>query len=162
MLPLRSRQDDNRHDLRIVGLLIMLALSRDDGWQERQAAPIQMSHRLCEKNDKHYSSKAREVKILRYAFMLTVNTRQAHAVAEDMTIAAFWEQRYLPYCKETLQLTGRPRKKPSTIRGYEQIWRQHLKSHFGNITLQEYEAHMGTQFLQSLTGTQGKATLKHI
>ena len=124
--------------------------------------PIQKSHRLCEKNDKYYSSKAREVKLLRDAFMLTVNTRQAHAVGEDMTIAAFWENRYLPYCKETLQLTGRPRKKPSTIRGYEQIWRQHLKSHFGNITLQEYEAHMGTQFLQSLTGTQGKATLKHI
>jgi hypothetical protein len=59
-------------------------------------------------------------------------------------------------------LTARTRKKPSTIRGYEQIWRQHLKSHFGNITLQEYEAHMGTQFLQSLTGSQGKATLKHI
>jgi hypothetical protein len=82
--------------------------------------PIQKSHRLCEKNDKYYSSKAREVKLLRDAFMLTVNTRQAHAIAEDMTIAAFWERRYLPYCKETLQLTGRPRKKPPTIRGYEQ------------------------------------------
>ena len=124
--------------------------------------PIQKSHRLCEKNDKYYSSKARAVKLLRDAFMLTVNTRQARTVGEDMTIAAFWDYRYVPYCKETLQLTGRPRKKPSTIRGYEQIWRQHLKSHFGNITLQEYEAHMGTQFLQSLTSTQGKATLKHI
>lgn len=124
--------------------------------------PVQKSHRLCEKNDKYYSSKARAVKLLRDAFMITVNTRQAHAVREDMSIAAFWENRYLPYCKEILQLTGRPRKKPSTIRGYEQIWRQHLKSHFGSISLQEYEAHMGTQFLQSLTGTQGKATLKHI
>jgi hypothetical protein len=76
--------------------------------------PIQKSHRLCEKNDKYYSSKARQG-LLRDAFMLTVNTRQAHAIAEDMTITAFWERRYLPYCKETLQLTGRPRKKPSTI-----------------------------------------------
>jgi hypothetical protein len=108
------------------------------------------SHRLCGKNDKYYSSKARDVKLLRDAFMLTVNTRQAHAIAEDMTIVAFWEQRYLPYCKETLQLTARPRKKPSTIPGYERIWRQHLKAHFANITLQEYEAQMGTQFLQSL------------
>jgi hypothetical protein len=74
MLPLRSKQDDNRHDLRIVGLILCLVLSRDDGWQERQAAPIQMSHRLCEKNDKYYSSKAREVKRLRYAFVLTVDT----------------------------------------------------------------------------------------
>ena len=39
--------------------------------------PIQKSHRLCGKNDKYYSSKAREVKLLRDAFMLTVNTRQA-------------------------------------------------------------------------------------
>jgi hypothetical protein len=29
------------------------------------------------------------VKLLRDAFMLTVNSRQAHAVAEDMAIAAF-------------------------------------------------------------------------
>jgi hypothetical protein len=42
---------------------------------ERRAAPIQMSHRFCEKNDKYYSSKAREVKLLRYAFILTVDTR---------------------------------------------------------------------------------------
>jgi hypothetical protein len=32
---------------------------------------------------------AMEVKLLRDAFMLTVNSRQAHAVAEDMAIAAF-------------------------------------------------------------------------
>ena len=81
--------------------------------------------------------------------MLTVKTRRPRPAGEGMAIAVFWESRYLPYCKETLQLTGRPRKKPSTIRGYEQIWRQHLKSHFGNITLQEYEAHMGTQLLQT-------------
>jgi hypothetical protein len=46
--------------------------------------PIQKFHRLCEKNDKYYSGKAREVKLPRDAFMLTVNARQANAVAEDM------------------------------------------------------------------------------
>lgn len=46
--------------------------------------PIQKSHRLCEKNDRYYSSKAREVTLLRAAFMLTVNARQANAGAEDM------------------------------------------------------------------------------
>src|SRR5216684_3893977 len=48
------------------------------------------------------------------------------------------------------------------LRDYKQIWRQHLKSHFGNLTLQEYAPHTGTVFLDSLTGTQGKATLRHI
>jgi len=127
-----------------------------------KARPVQKSHRLCEKNDKYYSSKAKAVKLLRDEFMLTIGSRQGRSVAEDMRVTDFWELRYLPYCNETLQLTGRPRKKPSTVRGYKQIWRQHLKSHFGNITLQEYEPRLGTMFLQSLTGTQGKATLKHI
>ncbi len=123
--------------------------------------PIQKTHKLCEKNDKFYSTKAAAVKRKRDEFMLTVSPRQQPR-GEDMSVATFWEQRYLPYCKEVLQLTGRPRKKPSTIRGYQQIWTQHLKSHFGNITLQEYEPDMGTQFLQTLTGSQGKTTLKHI
>jgi integrase len=61
-----------------------------------------------------------------------------------------------------VQLTRKARKKPSTVRGYKQIWNQHLQAHFGKMTLQDYEPFMGTQFLQSLTGTQGKNTLKHI
>jgi hypothetical protein len=43
------------------------------------------------------------------------------AGAEDMSVADFWEQRYLPYCEEIVQLTGQPRKMPSTVRGYKQI-----------------------------------------
>jgi integrase len=81
--------------------------------------------------------------------------------AEDMRVVSFWE-RYLLYCEEIMTLTGKSRKKPSTVRGYRQIWRQHLSLHFRELTLQEYEPRMGTQFLQSMTGTQGKNTLKHI
>ena len=50
--------------------------------------PVQKFHRLCGKNDKYHSSKAREVKLLRDAFMFTVNTRQARTVGEGMTIVA--------------------------------------------------------------------------
>jgi hypothetical protein len=110
--------------------------------------PVQKTHRLCEKSDKFYSIKAAAVKRLRDEFMLTVTHRQQLS-GEDMSVAAFWEQRYLPYCKEVLQLTGRPRKKPSTIRGYKQIWHQHLKSHFRNITLQESRSQSCTPCLTS-------------
>jgi integrase len=48
------------------------------------------------------------------------------------------------------------------MRGYKQIWNQHLKSHFGKLTLQEYEPALGTAFLASLTGTQNKNTIRHI
>jgi integrase len=131
-----------------------------DGEQQR----VQRSHRLCEKNEKYYARNAKSVKLLRNAFMQTVNVQQASGrpAQQDMSISDFWEQRYLPYCEEIVQLTGRTRKKPSTVRGYKQIWNQHLKAHFGKMTLQDYEPFLGTQFLQSLTGTQGKNTLKHI
>jgi integrase len=125
---------------------------------------VQRSHRLCEKSEKYYARNAKSVKLLRNDFMQKVNTQQAsgRSTQQDMTISDFWEREYLPYCEDILPLTGKARKKPSTVRGYKQIWKQHLAQHFGKITLQEYEPSMGTQFLQSLTGTQGKTTLKHI
>jgi integrase len=123
----------------------------------------QVSHFLCEKDDRHYSAKAKSVKLLRDEFMLKINSQPGqNRSSQDMRIADFWEHQYLPYCEEILPLTGRPRKKPSTVRGYKQIWRQHLKAHFGTMTLREYEPDTGTQFLQSLTATQSKTTLKHI
>jgi integrase len=99
--------------------------------------------------------------------MLKINSQQAsnRTVQQDMRIAAFWEQRFLPYCEEIMQVgerVGQPRMKPSTLRGFKQIWRQHLKPHFGNLTLQEYEPRLGNQFLRGLTSTQNRNTLKHI
>jgi integrase len=118
-------------------------------------------HRLCVKKTEHRTEKS--VRDVRDKIMQTVNAAQSHGTPQqDMSIVDFWEQRYLPYCEEIVQLTGKARKKPSTVRGYKQIWNQHLNAHFGKMTLQRYEPFMGTQFLQSLTGTQGKNTLKHI
>jgi len=96
--------------------------------------------------------------------MLKINQGQQsrHIHHQEMRIADFWEHCYLPYLEEVVTLTGKPRKKPSTVRGYKQIWNQHLKAHFANRTLREYEPFMGTQFLQTLTSTQSKVTIKHI
>jgi integrase len=129
-----------------------------------QEKRVQRSERLCEKSEKYYSTKTKAVNLLRDAHMLTVNSEQASGRPnrQDMTVVDFWEQRYLPFCEEIIQLTGKTRKKASTVRGYKQIWKQHLNAHFGKKTLQDYEPYMGTQFLQSLTGTQGRATLKHV
>jgi integrase len=124
---------------------------------------VQRSHFLCVKDDRHRSKSDRSVKLLSREFMLGINSQQSEQAPDrDMRVTDFWERRYLPYCEEIVQLTGQPRKTPATVRGYKQIWRQHLKSHFANLTLQEYAPHMGTAFLESLTGTQGKATLRHI
>lgn len=84
------------------------------------------------------------------------------ATPGEMRIVDFWEQHYLPYLEKVLPLTGQPRRKASTIRGFKQIWKQHLKGHFGETMLKDYEPAMGKRFLRSLTSTQGKTTLKHI
>jgi integrase len=80
----------------------------------------------------------------------------------EMRVVDFWEQKYLLYIEAVLPLTGQPRRKASTIRGFKQIWKQHLKGHFGDTMLKDYEPAMGKRFLRSLTSTQGKTTLKHI
>jgi integrase len=126
-----------------------------------KARRVQRSKRLCEKSHVYYSKNSKAVKLKRDEFMLTVNSKQASR-GTPTRITDFWEQRYLPYCIEVLPLTGRPRKKASTLRGFKQIWRQHLSGHFGTMLLEEYEPHMGTAFLERLTGTQSKNTLRHI
>jgi hypothetical protein len=111
---------------------------------------------LVREGGKHYARACKAVKLLRDEYMLKINQGQQTASPhqQQMRIADFWEHRYLPYCEEIVTLTGKPRKKPSTGRGYKQVWNQHLKAHFGNVALWEYEPFMGTQFLQSLTSTQ--------
>lgn len=131
-----------------------------------QPQRVQHSEKLCEKNHKYYARNAKAVKLLRDDFMNKLNQQNGpHAAnrAVDMPIVDFWEKQYLPYCEAVLPLTGLPRKKPSTVRGYKQIWHQHLKKHFGTMTLQEYnDPSLGTQFLESLTATQNKNTIRHI
>src|SRR5256884_307008 len=84
--------------------------------------------------------------------MRRVNVAQANE--QDMRIVDFWEQRYLPFVRQNM--------KPSTLRGYLQIWNQHLNVHFADISLQSYRTHFGSQFLLALTKTQGRRTLNHI
>src|SRR3989442_13537565 len=117
-----------------------------------QARRVQRSQLLCHKDDKHYSTKCKAVKLLRDEFMRRVNVSQANE--QDMAVADFWEQPYLPFVQTNM--------KASTVRGYLQIWNQHLKNHFADMTLQSYRTHVGSSFLLSLTKTLGRRTLNHI
>jgi integrase len=123
---------------------------------------VRRSHFLCHKDDRHRSKSDRAVKMLSREFMATVNAQADAQPGQDVRISDFWERVYLPHCEEIKQLTGQPRKTPATVRGYKQIWNQHLKAHFGTMLFRDYAPHMGTKFLDSLTGKQGKATLRHI
>jgi integrase len=87
--------------------------------------------------------------------MATINTQvPGNPPQQDITIAGFWEQTYLPFIKENL--------KPSTVQGYQQVWNQHLKDHFITKTLREYKTPMGSVFLTGLAKKFGKRTVQHI
>ena len=118
------------------------------------AKRVQRSHLLCRKDNKYFSKTCKAVKLKRDGFMRTVNAASGQAHEQDMKVTDFWEQHYLPFVQENM--------KPSTVSGYKQIWSQHLKAHFGEMTLQGYRTHGGSQFLLGLTKTQGRRTLNHI
>ncbi len=116
---------------------------------------------LCRRDDLHRSKKS--VLPLRDEFMRTVNQENGQKKpSKDMKIVTFWNQYLKHYGEEIVPLTGATRMKPSTLRGYKQIWSQHLKTHFGEMTVQEYTPKIGTRFLRTLAATQCKTTLKHI
>jgi hypothetical protein len=111
---------------------------------EGQTVRKQRSHRLCSKDRStgHGSKSATAVRALCEDFMRSINQHRqdAHSLEQDMMVASFWESIYLPHCEKVLPVTGQPRLKASTLRGYKGIWEKHLKKHFGTVTLQRYDS----------------------
>src|SRR6266446_10857108 len=66
-----------------------------------KATRAQRSSRLCEKDDKYHSRTCKAVKQKSAEHKETVNSQTAPV--NDQTIAAFWEQKYLPFASENLR-----------------------------------------------------------
>jgi integrase len=122
---------------------------------------------LAPVNREHNSASCRAIRLLRQKHMMGV-TLTPRNTAKDIRVVDFWEHHYLPYC-DAADETTKPSEKwkgtgmrASTVRGFKQVWKQHLKDHFGNATIQTYRAEAARRFLQSLKTKLGKNTLKHI
>jgi integrase len=115
----------------------------------------QKSHRLCTKdrNTGHGSTSAKAVVMQCEDFMRTVNSDVPKPKA--LTVVDFWDNTYLPFITEN-------NLKPSTLLGYQQIWNQHLKAHFGTTALNDYRTPLMTNFLTQLSKKYKPYTLKHI
>jgi integrase len=115
----------------------------------------------------HNSATCRAIRLLRQKHMMGV-TLTPRNTAKDMAVVDFWEHHYLPYCDSEDDTTKLPEKwkgtgmRATTVRGYKQVWEQHLKDHFGKSTLQKYQAELARRFLSSLKTKLGKNTLRHI
>jgi integrase len=124
---------------------------------------VQRSHRLCtrDRSTGHGAKSAHAVRTLCEDFMRTINQHHqtSQGLEQDLMVCDFWQHHYLPYCEKEWKGTGM---RASTVRGFKQVWKQHLKTHFGTITLQKYTADQARKFLSSLKTKQGKNTLKHI
>jgi integrase len=113
-----------------------------------------VSHKLCDRDDEHYSTDCPKVLELREQHMVATRKPKMQPTAVKL-ITDYWVDEYLPTVKKGL--------KPSTVAGYEDIWEQHLKDHFTGRTFREYEPHHGSKFLTELV-KQGyeKSTIAHI
>ena len=124
------------------------------------AKRVQRSQRLCQKDGNKYRSvNDKNVKLLRDKIMLSINEQNAsgRVNSNSTTVADFWEKQYVPFITEN--------RRASTVHGYQKVWKQHLKSHFGQMTLTEYRTYIGSKLLTSLAGPPshlGRATLAHI
>src|SRR5438552_4052845 len=128
--------------------------------RDENGKPKQASGFLGEKDNKHHSVKCKPVKDLRDKFMRQINSDVRPA--QRVLINDYWTETYLPYVRE--------QHRPSTAKGYEQLWESVLQPHFVGKVLQEYQTHHRNEFLLSLMnkkrkdGTKrfGLRTLSHV
>jgi integrase len=131
----------------------------------RDGEPVRVhkTHKLCKKDATHYSTTCKAVKKLAHDYMVGINAKDGTVEnTESVTVAEFFDSRFIPYCEEVSQRTGRPRQRPNTVAGHKHFWKRHLKNHFAAITLADYQAVLGNRFLRTLTATLGKTTIKHV
>jgi len=117
-----------------------------------QPRRVQKSRRLCAKDTVYHSKTCKAVRQLAAGVLAEVNGQTAPVV--NQTVADFWDTIYLKFIEENLR--------HSTVWGYEQIWEQHLKGHFGTTLLRDYRTATGSLFLTQLAKTLGRHTLQHI
>ena len=119
---------------------------------------VRRSVKLADHDREHSSATCKAIRLLRQKELTKVSNAPA-VTGEDLRIVDFWTSQYLPYCEKEWKGTGM---RASTVRGFKQVWRQHLCGHFGTLTVQAYSSDMARRFLSSLKTKQSKNTLKHI
>ena len=89
-------------------------------------------------------------------FMATINANNQTVKPEHVvSITQFVDSVYMPWV--------RANKRPATTKGYENIWKTHLKDHFGNLLLRDYQPSNATVFLTKLAEKRmGLNSLNHV
>jgi integrase len=128
---------------------------RFGAWRLSYYATVDGARKLKEIRLCGDGEKASRAKQLRDEYMRT----QVNVGADyegSMGVVDFWDKVYRPFLENNSGL------KPATIHGYRQVFNQHLKLHFGALTLSEYRTHNMSLFLTDLAKTLRPRTLNNI
>lgn len=99
--------------------------------------------KLCRKLAE-YCDRYRSEKSVRSLADEILNPLNAGRVRPESTmlVSGFIENEYLPYVQRS--------KRPSTVKGYRDIWNVHIKARIGEISLREFRPADGTRLLQDI------------
>ncbi len=123
-------------------------------WTVENGQRRQRSKKLCDKDRDHASTRSKAVLDLAAEHMATTRTNKDAGDQGVQTIVAFYDETYLPWATKELKATA--------LHSLQQIWRQHLKDHFGETKLGEYKTHTASKFLTTLAGKYARNTVQHI
>jgi integrase len=107
---------------------------------------------LVAKDDRHHSKTCKPVRDLASQFMARVNGGARDRATP--TCSEFWDAEFLPHAEGNLR--------PSSVKSYKQIWRQHLEAELGAVRLDEYRTHQASAFLTELSRKLGRRTIAHV
>lgn len=95
-----------------------------------------------------------QVKPLLTEYLQRLNTGRQFADS-SMTLQGFFERMYVPYIQE---------KRASTRKGYDDIWRNHIRDRVGHLRLREFRTVHASKMLKAIANESdlSKTTLQHI
>ncbi len=98
--------------------------------------------------------KQSQVKPLLTKFLQQLNADRQFADS-SMTLQEFFERVYVPYIQE---------KRASTRKGYEDIWRNHIRDRVGHLRMREFRTVHASKMLKAIANDSdlSKTTLQHI
>lgn len=85
------------------------------------------------------------------AILTGINGQSSTGVEATLTVSEFIDQRYFPRLEQRMQLEGELHIEPSTVKGYRDILKVHVKNNpIAKIQLRNFSTPNGQQFLESL------------
>ncbi|MGH9523357.1 MAG: tyrosine-type recombinase/integrase [Terriglobales bacterium] len=130
-------------------------IKRHGAWHLKYyAAGKQKMTKVCDVSDQFRSKQDVIPEANKMLARIAPNPDQPHT--SNLKIVDFYEQVYEPWAKQECR--------PATYNGYVKLWSKHLKGHFADRLLYEYEPHHATEYLTRLAegGTLGRHALSHI